>query len=117
MYPFCSFCQFRCYLNTINIYFVVFLTLKAQALCDVQYFLQDFSEECDDLTKDFPDGASSIMVQEHSEPWQVFTDVQFNGEIAYLYPGDYSDLEEIKLKSAVKSFRRAPVRHFVLNTF
>ena len=55
------------------------------------------------------------MVPEHSEPWQAFTDVQFNGESAVLYPGDYNDLKEMKLKFPVKSFRKAPVRHFYLD--
>lgn len=50
-----------------------------------------------------------ITVEEDSEPWQVFTEVQFQGDAACLVPDDYLNVNAMGLKSVVKSFRRAPV--------
>lgn len=63
------------------------------------------------MTEYLPDGAESVIVEENSEPWQVFTKVQFEGNSKVLYPGSYEKLKEIGLKSPVKSFRKAPVRY------
>ncbi|XP_022809135.1 gamma-crystallin M1-like [Stylophora pistillata] len=71
---------------------------------------KEFSASCEDLTKYLPKGAASILVPQNSEPWQIFTDVQFEGEVEILYPGDYETLNEIGLKSPVRSFRKAPQR-------
>ena len=49
------------------------------------------------------------MVNKHSERWQVFTEVQFQGDTVTLEPGGkYKDTEEMQLKCPVKSFRKAP---------
>ena len=49
------------------------------------------------------------MVNKHSERWQVFTEVQFQGDTVTLEPGGkYKDTEEMQLECPVKSFRKAP---------
>ncbi|CAH3162143.1 unnamed protein product, partial [Pocillopora meandrina] len=68
-----------------------------------------FSASCDDLTRYFPNGVASIIVEQDSAPWQVFTEVGYEGNPKYLYPGNYDDLNELGLEKPVKSFRTAPV--------
>ena len=46
-------------------------------------------------------------MEEDSEPYQVFTEVQFQGDAACLAPNDYLNVSAMELKSAVKSFWRA----------
>lgn len=68
-----------------------------------------FWASCDDLSNHFPEGTSSIVVNKHSERWQVFTEVQFKGATATLEPGGkYKDTEEMHLECPIKSFRKAP---------
>ena len=73
------------------------------------FFWQYFSASCDDLTRYFPNGVASIIVEQDSAPWQVFTEVGYEGNPKYLYPGNYDDLNELGLEKPVKSFRTAPV--------
>ena len=75
----------------------------------IDFFLQYFSASCDDLTRYFPNGVASIIVEQDSAPWQVFTEVGYEGNPKYLYPGNYDDLNELGLEKPVKSFRTAPV--------
>lgn len=71
--------------------------------------LQTFTASCADLTDDFPDGVSSIIVNKHSQKWQVFTEVQFGGATVTLEPGGrYETVEQMQLENPVKSFRKAP---------
>ena len=49
------------------------------------------------------------MVNKHSERWQVFTEVQFQGATMTLEPGrEYRNTEAMQLECPVKSFRKAP---------
>ena len=55
------------------------------------------------------------MVNKHSERWQVFTEVQFQGDTVTLEPGGkYKDTEEMQLECPVKSFRKAPFHNAFL---
>ncbi len=75
---------------------------------DENIFLQKFCESCDDLTTDFPNGASSIIIEEDTGRWQVFTEVNFGGVTAILDHGkNYQNLEQMGLQEPVKSFRVA----------
>ena len=49
-----------------------------------------------------------ITVEEDSEPWQGFTEVQFQGDAACLGPDDYLNVNAMGLKSVVKSLRSSP---------
>ena len=75
----------------------------------VHTILQEFSEECNDVTRYLPKGASSIVVFKDSDAWQVFTELSFRGATANLESDrKYKSLEEMGLTGPVKSFRKAP---------
>lgn len=58
---------------------------------------------------DLPSGASSIIIKEHTGPWQVFTEVNFGGATVTLDPGtSYDNLEQMGLEHPVKSLRMDP---------
>ena len=61
------------------------------------------------MTRFLPDGASSIVVSEGTEAWQVFTEVSFGGATARLQPGGkYQYPVDMRLQDPVKSFRKVP---------
>ena len=75
----------------------------------VHNILQEFSEECNDVTNFLPKGASSIVVFKDSDAWQVFTEVSFRGATVNLEYGRKNEsLDEMGLTGPVKSFRKAP---------
>ena len=65
------------------------------------------SPDCESLTSDFPNGVSSIVVEETAKKWQVFTQVGYRGVSAPLEPGrHYSSLDAMGLGIPVKSMKR-----------
>ena len=65
------------------------------------------TEGCENLTKIFPTGVRSAMVDEQSEKWQVFAEVNYQGAKVLLEPGrTYTSLNAMGLGSAVKSLKK-----------
>ena len=96
-------------INHKKIVRTIYQSQKCFSIEIYRFFLQYFSASCDDLTPYFPNGVASIIVEQDSGPWQVFTEVRYEGNPKYLYPGNYDDLNELGLEKPVKSFRTAPV--------
>lgn len=69
-----------------------------------------FSKSCDDLSKEFPNGASSIIVNKTSQTsWEVYSEPHFLGAKVTLEKGQVCDsLEKMGIMSPVKSFRKSP---------
>ena len=65
------------------------------------------NEGSEDLTKNFSTGVRSAMVDEQSEKWQVFAEVNYQGAKVLLEPGrNYTSLDAMGLGSAVKSLKK-----------
>ncbi|XP_068669913.1 uncharacterized protein [Montipora foliosa] len=65
------------------------------------------NEGSEDLTKNFSTGVRSAMVDEQSEKWQVFAEVNYQGAKVLLEPGrNYTSLDSMGLGSAVKSLKK-----------
>lgn len=78
-------------------------------LIKLNSLLQEFDEECNDVTNDLPKGASSIVVPKDTEAWQVFTEISFRGATVELEPGKrYKSPTEMGLQDPMKSFRKVP---------
>lgn len=101
----------------LNVFDIYCLILQAMSSTILKLFEErnfggtskEFSEECNDVTRYLPKGASSIVVFKDSDAWQVFTELSFRGATANLESDrKYKSLEEMGLTGPVKSFRKAP---------
>ena len=69
--------------------------------------LQELRDDCNNLTSEFPNGVSSIILKENATKWQVFTQLGYHGAKVSLDPGRrYKNLDDMGLGNTVKSIRR-----------